>query len=221
METGETATAGGKAYDGLPGEHVTIDQLVAFNMRYWRRAAGMTQEELGERIGWSAANISAAERSAGTTRERRRFDAHTITAVAITLGVPIIALFLPPPDDGMEHRYLFHRGGLDTDHFSMTDLMRVVVPDTGYQTPVMDAYRKRFDAAVTYYTDPEFGAQVARFLRDATDDELRADRAARIRQRQAELQGVVAELADIASALEHPEAGRRARRDSNPQPSDP
>ena len=202
METGETAAAGSEAHEDLPGEHVTIDQIVALNIRYLRRAAGMTQEELGERIGWSAANISAAERSADRDRERRRFDAHTITSAAIALGVPIIALFLPPPDDGLEQRYLFHQREQDADCLTMTDLMRAVVPDTGYDTPVMDAYRKRFEAAVTYYTDPEFGAQVARFLRDATSDELRADRAARIRQRQAELQGVVAELADIASALE-------------------
>ena len=37
----------------------------------------------------------------------------------------------------------------------MTDLMRAVVPDTGDDTLVMDAYRKRLQGAVTHYADPE------------------------------------------------------------------
>ncbi len=205
MDTGNI-TADSDTYEGLPGEHVTVDQLVAFNIRHWRRAAGMTQEELGERIGWSAANVSAAERSADGDRERRRFNAQTIASAAIALGVPILALFLPPPDDGIRQRYLFHQREQDADCLSMTDLMQAVLPDTGDHTAVLDKYRHRFQAAVTYYMDPGFGGQVARFMREATDDELRADRAARLRQRQAEAEAMAAEFADIAEALENPQS---------------
>src|SRR5260221_186 len=94
-------------YSSLPGEHVSIDQVVAMNMRYWRRKAGLTQEELGERIGWTAPNVSAAEVSARARKDRRRFDAHILAALAKALGVPVAALFLPPEDDGVAKRYLF------------------------------------------------------------------------------------------------------------------
>jgi hypothetical protein len=61
-------------------------------------------------------------------------------AAAMALEVPVIALFLPPEDDGSRERYLFHAGGEDA---TMTDLMHVVVPDAGWETAIMDAYRKR------------------------------------------------------------------------------
>lgn len=191
--------------DSLPRRQVTVDQVVAWNIAWYRRAAGLTQEQLGELLGgWSKVAVSAAERSVSDSRDRRRFDAHTIVLIAEALGVPIVALFLPPDDDGIKEQYVYDAG---TGRGSMTDLMRDVLPNTGDRTPVMDAYRKRFQAAVTYYADPEFGEQVARFLRDATDDELRADRAARLRQRQAEAEAMAAEFADIAEALE--ESGHR------------
>ena len=186
--------------DSLLRRQVTVDQVVAWNIAWYRRAAGLTQEQLGERLGgWSKVAVSAAERSVAESRDRRRFDAQTLTELSIALGIPILALFLPPEDDGISEHYVFDAGGSECN---MTELMRAVVPDTGDDTLVMDAYRKRLQGAVTHYADPEYGKQVARFLRDATDDELRADRAARLRQRQAELEGVAAEIADIASALE-------------------
>ena len=184
--------------------HVTINQVIAWNMAYFRRAAGITQEELGELIGGRPKTAVSADERSWDGKRTREFDAEAITVLAAALGVPVLALFLPPEDDGITEHYVYGSDGEST----MTDLMRAVVPDTGYDTPVMDAYRKRLDAAVTYYADPGFAAQVARFLRDATDGELRADRAARIRQRQAELEAVAGELADIAGLLEHPEAGQ-------------
>jgi len=170
-------------------------------MAYFRRAAGITQDELGRLVGGRPKSAISADERSWDGKRTREFDAHTITLLAAALGVPILALFLPPEDDGICEHYVFTDDGDGT----MTDLMRAVVPDTGYDTPVMDAYRKRFQAAVTYYADPEFGEQVARFLRDATDDELRADRAARLRQRQAEAEAMAAEFAGIADALENPE----------------
>jgi transcriptional regulator with XRE-family HTH domain len=188
--------------DSLPRRQVTVDQVVAWNIAWYRRAAGLTQEQLGERLGgWSKVAVSAAERSVAESRDRRRFDAQTLTELSIALGIPILALFLPPEDDGVGEHYVFRvsDGGADA---SMTDLMQVVLPDTGDRTTVLDKYRHRLQAAVTYYMDPGFGEQVARFMREATDDELRADRAARLRQRQAEAEAMAAEFADIAEALE-------------------
>ena len=75
----------------------TPNQVVAWNMSYFRKAAGLTQQELGEKLGgWSTASVSAAERSWDGKRVKK-FDADEITAVAGALGVPVAALFIPPP----------------------------------------------------------------------------------------------------------------------------
>jgi len=198
VEQQEQAPPG--AYDRLPGEHVTIDQVVALNMRHWRRAAGLTQEELGERIGWSAANVSAVERSGAEGRERRRFDADTLTSVALALGVPLLALFLPPVSDGEQHRYLF-RARPGGDSLSMADLMALVMPDSDDDTPVMGAYRERLRAAVTRYLDPSWAEDVARWLTAAAEPQVRADRAERLRSERAMLLQVAAELGNLADAI--------------------
>ena len=180
---------------------ISINQVVAWNMAYFRRIADITQEGLGELIGGRPKTAVSADERSWDGKRTREFDAHSITLIAEALGVPIIALFLPPEDDGVGEHYVFRvsDGGADA---SMTDLMQVVLPDTGDRTTVLDKYRHRLQAAVTYYMDPGFGEQVARFMREATDDELRADRAARLRQRQAEAEAMAAEFADIAEALE-------------------
>src|SRR5450755_4005243 len=103
VTTDETPQSG----PDLPAEHVTIDQIVARNMRHWRRTAGMTQEELGARLGWSDRNVSAAELSSDEKRDRRRFDAQTLANLSLALCVPLIAFFLPPDDDGFPARYIF------------------------------------------------------------------------------------------------------------------
>ena len=112
----------------LPAEHLTIDQLVARNMRRWRLAAGLTQDELGARLGWTgpraAANVSAAERSADPSRDARRFDAQTLTELSLALSVPVVAFFVPPDDDGQRARYMFTAAGRDYD---MSDLMALAV----------------------------------------------------------------------------------------------
>jgi transcriptional regulator with XRE-family HTH domain len=192
--------------DSLPRRQVTVDQVVAWNIAWYRRAAGLTQEQLGARIGWSKIAVSAAERSVAESRDRRRFDAQTLTEFSIALGVPIVALFLPPEDDAIREHFVFRVGDNDEDD-TMTDLMRAVVPDTGYDTPVMAAYRKRFQAALTFYADPDFAAQAGRFLRDATPPELRADRAAQIRSWAAHLIEIAGGVGGIADVVDAPEAG--------------
>lgn len=180
---------------------VTIDQIVAANIRYWRRAASMTQEDLGDRIGWSAANVSAVERSADEARERRRLDAHALTLVALALGVPLIALFLPPEDDGAGKEYRF-TGGDGTGYGMAEFTERVVMPVSDDNSPVMGAYRQRLSDAADRYLDPAWGKEVAGWLVQAESSEVRAARIARLRGRQADLLRAAQELGDIAGTLE-------------------
>jgi len=44
----------------------------------------------------------------------RKFDADEIVNIAVSLDVPIVALFLPPEDDGVDVRYLFDLPGEST-----------------------------------------------------------------------------------------------------------
>ena len=169
---------------GIPDEPVTADQVVAGNIRHWRKAAGLTQEELGQRLGWSAANVSAAERSADGGKDRRRFDAQTLAELSLALGVPLAALFLPPPDEGERVAYRLAAGGRT---WSMNDLMQfVVMPDPAWDSPVLEAYRDRYrDAAVRVVTGPAWAGLVDRWtggnpgIRDAAVARLR-DAAARV-----------------------------------------
>jgi transcriptional regulator with XRE-family HTH domain len=184
--------------------HVTIDQIVAMNMRYWRRSAGMTQEDLGDRLGWSAANISAAERSAEEGRDRRRFDADTLTALALTLGVPLHAFFFPPGDDGAGKRYVFtpppEYGG---DEAGMRDLFELVVmPDSDSRTPALQDYRYRFEVAAIQYLDEKWAKFVGHLVRGVESPEERAVRAAHLRMRKAELLKTAGELDALANAID-------------------
>jgi transcriptional regulator with XRE-family HTH domain len=97
----------GEAEPRLPQREASINQLIAFNMAAFRKAAGLTQKQLGERLGgWSEASVSAAERSWDGKRVRQ-FDADEIVAIAAVLGVPVIALLLPPPDAWTATDYTF------------------------------------------------------------------------------------------------------------------
>jgi transcriptional regulator with XRE-family HTH domain len=181
-----------------------MNQIVASNVRHWRRQAGMTQEELGERLGWSFRAVSAAERTAARMDGKGRlFDAQTLTELALALRVPLIALFLPPDDDRHEQRYLIHSREQDADCLDMSDIMeRVVMPDSDDDSDLMAAYRHRFTTAVTAYLDPEWSKEVARWLQDLESGEERATRAAHLRNRQAELLRTARELGDLATAID-------------------
>lgn len=187
------------AAGGIPVIPVTIDQVVALNLRYWRRAAGMTQEEVGARLGWSPANVSSAERSRDGEQERRRFNAQTLAEMALALGVPVSAFFLPPPDDGTGARYQFTARGR---HCGMGDLMAFVAsPDTDDETPVMDAYRDRFNEAAHRYLEPEQAAMVGRLLNGSSSPQALADTAARLRDERPGLLRVARLLGELADAI--------------------
>jgi transcriptional regulator with XRE-family HTH domain len=124
-------------------EHkVTINQLVGYNMAEYRRAAGLTQDELGKRLGgWTKVAVSSAERSWDGKRVRK-FDADELVTLARVFGVPVIALFLPPEDAGIARRYVLDGPGFPDLTTLYAHIMAGPIPDT----PPMAAYRKRLMA---------------------------------------------------------------------------
>jgi hypothetical protein len=138
----------------LPERAITPNMLVAFNMARWRQVSGMTQEQVGERLGgWNKTAVSAAERSWDGKRIRQ-FDADLIASLATMFRVPFPAFFLPPPDDGVNVRYVFvtgDGGSIDMGHFFL-----YVMPDPDfepdchagavYQRAVIDAVAKYYDS---------------------------------------------------------------------------
>lgn len=128
----------------LPGRRVTINQLVAWNMAYFRKAAGFTQEELAERLGWSAAVVSAAERSWDAKRVRS-FSADDLIEIAEALAVALPALFLPPEDHGTAFRYVITRGA-DPGNRDFEGLLPLIFGAFQYDSPAFAAYRQRLIA---------------------------------------------------------------------------
>jgi transcriptional regulator with XRE-family HTH domain len=207
----------GRGYTELPGRHITVNQVVAYNMAWLRKAAGMTQAELGEKLGWSFRAVSAAERTWDRTDGKGRvFDADLIVALARVFDVPVIALLLPPVEDGTEERYLFHPlephlsrplGPHGDDCLEMRDLAGMLMPDSDLDYPVMAAYRARLTAMVATYLEPSWGENVRRWLTEDTEAELLAEGLQRIRWEQDALRVVIADLEKLALAIEK---GRRS-----------
>ena len=178
---------------------LTVNQVVAWNIAWLRNAAGLTQREFGERLGWSNQAVSEAERSFAGQRTRL-FNAQELTELALALGVPLSALFLPPDD----WAYQFADGAGDAR--DMDTLMRLALPDSDDETPVMAAYRDRFTAAVNRYftSDPDWARLVARWISDSP--QRRNERADRLRRQRAALlqaaDAAAAELEQLANAIE-------------------
>jgi transcriptional regulator with XRE-family HTH domain len=186
----------------IPVVHKTVNQIVARNITRLRKAAGLTQEELGRLTGRSKRNISADERSWDGERTRE-FSAQDITDLAVALGVPIGAFFLPPGDDGTAAQYLFRSGsGRQMD---MAALMAALMPDSDEDTPAMEAYRNRLTAAVGQYLDPSWASEAARWRKDLAGPEIRAERAEWLRMQRAAALGLAAALGELADAISDPE----------------
>jgi transcriptional regulator with XRE-family HTH domain len=175
---------------------LTLNQVVAANINLYRQAAGITQRELGARVGWSNVSVSEAERSRDG-RIHREFDAAELGALAWALGVPVVALFLPPPGDDGEGRYA--AGSVTLDAAGL--MSALVMPDSDDDTPPMQAYRERFNAAAGRWLDPEWAAAVARWTGEDAPD-ARAAAAARLRDRAAAQRDLAAELDQMAAAVE-------------------
>lgn len=124
---------------GLPQRRVTINMLVAYNVAEYRRAAGLTQKQLGELLGWSEASVSAAERSWDGKRVRE-FDADEMVRIAGLLDLPLIALLLPPAGDGTKIDYAFTAG---PDEMDSEALLTRVITDYQGDGPTVVAFRER------------------------------------------------------------------------------
>jgi transcriptional regulator with XRE-family HTH domain len=187
-------------YYGLPGIHLTGDQIVAINMRYWRDAAEITQEELGKLVGWSKANVSALERSADPKNEVRRFNAEMVIALANALDVPITAFFLPPPDDGITQRYLSDAGAGTCLDMNDLAVMTLATPGDG-DLPASRAYRDRYAEVIDRYFDPDRGEQLAAASGDLGTAELRALRIERLRWQRGAIASLITDLDQTIDAI--------------------
>lgn len=190
--------------DELPVVLKTIDQVAAWNVAYYRKIAGLTQEELGALIGGrSKRNVSADERSWDGTHTRE-FNARQIVALSIALGVPVVAFFLPPDDDGIDVRYEFRANESDEETCDMRDLLITALHDNNADTTVMAAYRWRFKEAVKRYLDPSWSETVDQWREDGTSPDIRAAQAAEAR---ADRENLLRLAAKLARGIEHLENG--------------
>lgn len=140
---------------------MTVNQVIAWNMARWRKAAGLTQAELGERLGWTHTAVSAAERSWNGER-KREFDGDLIVALSAALGVPLLALFLPPGDGP-----------------GMADLFARVLPESADQSQVLDAYREALAVCANTFMAGGEGHGLAEYLRGMVSAEYREQRLTR------------------------------------------
>jgi transcriptional regulator with XRE-family HTH domain len=137
-------------------------------MALYREAAGLTQEQLGKRLGgWTKVAVSAAERSWDGKRTRK-FDADEIVAIAEALDVPVIALLLPPPDAGTAVDYYFTAGSAPVPPMEARRLLahHLLSADEG-DAPALRAFRKRVMALGASGLLPLAGQVIADARREA------------------------------------------------------
>jgi transcriptional regulator with XRE-family HTH domain len=142
---------------GLPERHVTMSQLVAYNMAFFRKAAGLDQKEFGRLVGWSAASVSAAERSWDSKRVKK-FDADEITLIAAVLGLPLTAMFLPPEDHGTAVNYVIDMLAQDAGQLAYVFLPQIfplLSPLDAATYPVVAAYQNRVIPLTSRESGPE------------------------------------------------------------------
>ena len=131
--------------------------IAAYNMARWRRAMGMTQDELGAVLGgWTKGTVSAAERAwDGREGRGRKFDADLICDLAAHLR-PLRRVLPPPADDGEDARYVIETayGPAGMKEF-FTHLWPE--PDWPADTPAAAAYQQAIITAAARYgaTDAE------------------------------------------------------------------
>ncbi len=192
----------GSSYTALSGVHVTINQIVAYNLARFRKASDLTQEQLGEMLRWSKVVVSAAERSWDGKRVRQ-FSADDVLSIAMVLDIPISALFLPPEDDGVDRRYLFHLSdGKGPICHNMYDLFTFLSSEPPYDDePATLAYRQRYIAAENLYLDPGRGDELAQTLDDLTTEERIVNRLGRLQEQYDALRGVLGDIDKLHEAL--------------------
>src|SRR5208282_5352450 len=182
-----------------PARLVTVNQIVAWNIAWLRHEADLTQQELADLLGWPQNKVSEAERSWNGKRTRE-FDAETIMALAMALGVPVGAFFLPPGDDKTEAVYVIRPPGQEED-LGMADLMALALPDTDDDTEIMASYRRRLLSATGEYLGEDWEKEVTRWLRPLVGRETMAEAALRLRGLRASLLAEAARVGSFADAL--------------------
>lgn len=173
--------------------------VVGYNIHYFRKVAGATQEQLGERLGgWTKVAVSAAERSWDGNRVRK-FDADDILRIAQAFGIPIAALFLPPEDDGEKVRYVIDGAGED-ERTTMRRLLEYAMSDpVNSDNPVMRAYEDRLVSAINAYLDSEVAMVVATRLKERATEEQLATALRDARQSRVALEDFEETLAGLSS----------------------
>jgi transcriptional regulator with XRE-family HTH domain len=186
------------APDSLPAERVvTVNQIVAWNIARYRRAEGLTQQGLASRLGWPQNKVSEAERSWDGKRTRE-FDAQVLTELCEALGVPLLALFLPPEDPEYE---LLYPGPGGRGLSGMPELMKLIMPETGEDGPAVNTFRGRFQIAAGKYLHEEWAAEAAVLLRRAEPREMSAARRTRMLALLPGLRAAIREFEDIADII--------------------
>lgn len=209
------------AYEELPPRVVSANQLVAYNIAYWRQAKGMTQDELGTLLenytgrSWSKATVSAAERSWDGKRIRQ-FDADELIALCEALQVPLPALLTPPSDDGIKFRYgiVTSPGTGGDEGLPMRDLLGYLIHDAGDdEDGNLGEFRRRFVSAVDFhYGEGTFGS-LSRFTAgdEKTKEEQLNQRMDELRWQREALRIIMGDIeresASIAEVLEEGNVG--------------
>jgi hypothetical protein len=166
----------GQEQGALPHRRVTINMIVSYNLAYFRRKAMLTQTQLGAALGgWSLASVSIAERG-WDGRRIRKFDADELTRIAVVLGIPVIALLLPPEDAGTSVDYLFDVGA--NRLVILEGMLREVLPGYGGGTPASDAFVERVLklGADHYISEADETEEVLSEARAAADEILSRSR---------------------------------------------
>lgn len=198
-------------YDELPVRLVTMNQLVAYNLSYWRRRLRMTQEELGTllevRTGrpWSKATVSSAERSWDGKRIRQ-FDADEILALSTVLGVPIAGLFLPPTDDGSSTKYHVHSGSMHflSEYHDVGGLLSIILPDVADgEDGNLGHYRERLESAIDFHYGEGTFVDLNRYSMevDSPEQEIEMQRG-RIAYQKDALRAILADLERASDQIE-------------------
>jgi transcriptional regulator with XRE-family HTH domain len=134
-------TTDGKSSEGSPVvAGLTINQVVAYNLARARKGRGWTQEDTAGKLEaesgkkWSAATLSAAERSVETGRPRQ-FDANEIVCFSRVFEYPVAYFFLPIAtklEEAVVFYFLSRPGGADEGEggtaLETVELLRSVLP---------------------------------------------------------------------------------------------
>lgn len=193
----------GTGYDNLPPERVTVNQVVAWNLAWWRRQAGLTQEQLGARLGWTKVTVSSAERSWASERPRG-FSADDLVNIADVLGIPVAGLLLPPVDDGQDVRYEY-RTGQPGDARSMYDLLACTVsepPVDDAGNPLAEAYARRYARQFRFYFGEGEMTNLAGYLDELTAEELVTEHVTRLRRQNEALREMLDDNSKLQEALD-------------------